>query len=77
MCLEEEKKGRDGKGGGRGEGRQWKSQCGIFEAGACLVCSRNNKESSVVWQEWSHRGYVWKREDQRRNKAEGKLCKAL
>ena len=77
MCLEEEKKGRDGKRGGRGEGRWWKSQYGVLEAETCLVCSRNNKEASVVWQEWSHWGYVWNREDQRRNKAEGKLCKSL
>lgn len=78
MCLDEEKKGREIRGGGReGEGRQWKSQCGVLEAGTCLVYSRDNKEASVVGQEWSHWGCVWEREDQRRNKAEGKLCKAL
>lgn len=80
MCLEKEKKGREGRGGEErrgGEARQWKSQCGVLEAGTCLVCSRNNKDTSVAWQEWSHGGCVWEREDQRHNKAEGKLCKAL
>lgn len=53
--------------GGKEKKSIWgrRRQCGILEAGTCLVCSRNNKEASVVWQEWSHWGCIWERRSER------------